>query len=115
MPPKVAVAYPTARTDYFAYAYAALIFVGGVVGFIKAGSLISLLMGTVTGTLLGIGARQASADPSRIYLLLAISTALMVVMGMRYANSGVFMPAGLVSVISGVFFTRYGIRLANEA
>ncbi|KAJ3006602.1 Transmembrane protein 14C [Thoreauomyces humboldtii] len=112
-PPAVAYARPPS-TDYFAFTYAALVFIGGVIGFVKAGSLMSLLVGTVMGTLLGIGARSVSADPSRSWLLLGVSTALMVVMGLRFAQSSVFMPAGLIACVSGISFVRYGVRLANE-
>ncbi|KAJ3156826.1 Transmembrane protein 14C [Geranomyces michiganensis] len=88
-----------ARPDYFAYSYAALVFVGGIIGFAKAGSLMSLLFGTVMGTLLGIGARRVSADRQQVVLILIVTTGLMLVMGVRFANSGVFVPAGLIAII----------------
>ncbi|KAI8587777.1 transmembrane proteins 14C-domain-containing protein [Geranomyces variabilis] len=116
MPPKASSRAPrpaavAARPDYFAYSYAALIFVGGIIGFVRAGSLISLLFGTVMGTLLGVGARRVSANRQEVVLVLVVSTGLMLVMGVRFANSGVFMPAGLIAIISFVSFVRYVLRI----
>ncbi|KNC96157.1 uncharacterized protein SPPG_08545 [Spizellomyces punctatus DAOM BR117] len=112
MPPQPSTRTP--YTDYFAYVYAGIVFIGGIIGFIKAGSLTSIGIGTVTGTLLGIGARQVSANPRHFSLLLILSGALMVVMGTRYSQSGKVMPAGLITLISAISFLRYGIRLASN-
>ncbi|KAJ3182487.1 hypothetical protein HDU85_002584 [Gaertneriomyces sp. JEL0708] len=87
------------RTDYFAYTYASLVLAGGIIGFIKAGSITSLIAGTVTGTLLGIGAKQVSGNPKQVLLLLAVSLLLMLVMGKRWNGSGKFMPAGMVTLM----------------
>ncbi|KAI8819674.1 transmembrane proteins 14C-domain-containing protein [Fimicolochytrium jonesii] len=113
MPLRKPSALSSKEPDYFAYAYAGIVFIGGVIGFVRAGSLVSLLFGTFSGTLLGIGARQVSANGKNFQLLLGISATLLLIMGMRFANSGKFMPAGLVALISGVSCFRYGLRLST--
>ncbi|KAJ3279032.1 Transmembrane protein 14C [Borealophlyctis nickersoniae] len=82
-------AYPS-RTDYFAYAYAALVFFGGIMGFLKAGSLTSLYMGAGAGTVLGYGARLASVDRRRVEVLFGVSAVLMISMGNRFAKNRKF-------------------------
>ncbi|KAI8923502.1 transmembrane protein 14C-like protein [Entophlyctis helioformis] len=99
------------KVDKFAFIYAALVFLGGLIGFIKAGSAASLMMGTLFGGLAFIGARQVSTNPSNYFLILAVGGILMLIMGSRFANSGKFMPAGFVSLLSAAIFVRYGIRL----
>ena len=57
--------------DYIGYIYACLLAIGGLAGYLKAGSLMSLLMGTLTG--LGAGAYRASANPGDVYIGLVVS------------------------------------------
>ncbi|KAJ3043922.1 hypothetical protein HDV00_003962 [Rhizophlyctis rosea] len=59
--------------DYFAYTYAFLCFLGGIIGFLKAGSLMSLVAGAGAGTVLGIGAGQVSTNPKNVRLILGTS------------------------------------------
>ncbi|XP_045582124.1 transmembrane protein 14C [Procambarus clarkii] len=96
--------------DYISYAYAAVVAVGGVVGYVKAGSVPSLGAGLLFGSLLGYGAYQMSANPANYYLTLGTSTVLGGMMGMRYLNSGKFMPPGLIAVISLAMVARLGAR-----
>ena len=42
--------------DHLGYLYAFLIAGGGIMGYVKAGSLMSLAMGLLFGTLAGLGA-----------------------------------------------------------
>lgn len=65
--------------------------------FLFAGSIPSLGAGLLFGSLLGFGAYQMSANPSNYYLTLGTSTVLGGIMGMRFINSGKFMPAGLIA------------------
>jgi len=39
--------------DYVAYAYAAIVALGGVIGFVKKGSVVSGLMGVAFGGIMG--------------------------------------------------------------
>jgi len=86
--------------DYLGYAYAAVVALGGIMGYLKAGSVMSLGAGLTFGSLAAFGARQVSVDPSRYHVLLVVSTMLATLMGYRFANSGKFMPAGLVASLS---------------
>merc|ERR1712037_545380 len=52
--------------DHFGYLYACLLAAGGLAGYLKAGSLMSLLMGTLTGLGAGVGAYRASANPANV-------------------------------------------------
>lgn len=100
--------------DYLSYCYAAAVTAGGLVGYIKKGSVVSGAMGLVFGGLAGFGAYQTSKDPSNFYLSLGVSTVLAGVMGSRAINSGKFMPAGMVAILSVAMVTRYALRyIAN--
>ncbi|ETE65393.1 Transmembrane protein 14C [Ophiophagus hannah] len=87
--------------DWLGYGYAALVASGGVAGYVKAGSVPSLAAGLLCGGLAGLGAYQQSTDPKNIWLSLAASGTLTVLMGMRYYNSRKFMPAGLIAGARG--------------
>jgi len=96
--------------DYLGFGYALLIAVGGVMGFVKAGSVMSLAMGLIFGVISGIGAYQLSQNPNNYILLLCSSGVLMGIMGYRFSESGKFMPAGLVAALSLLMFVRLGLR-----
>ncbi|CAO3663575.1 unnamed protein product [Umbelopsis ramanniana] len=97
--------------DNLGYAYAAVVFVGGLIGYIKAGSLASFISGTVFGSLITLGAYQASQSPSRVGLAFVVALALMIAMGIRFSKGRKFMPAGLITILSLVMAVRYGARL----
>ncbi|KAJ1340625.1 hypothetical protein BSLG_004719 [Batrachochytrium salamandrivorans] len=81
-----------ASTDVPAFCYAALVFVGGLIGFFRA------------------GARQVSAHPSEFRLIMAVSLLLLLVMGPRFARTNKFFPAGIITFASAGMLVRYGIR-----
>ncbi|XP_077283032.1 transmembrane protein 14 homolog [Arctopsyche grandis] len=92
--------------DLIGYAYAATVAAGGILGYAKAGSIPSLGAGLLFGSVLGYGAYQTSQDPSNYSLTLGTSAVLGGMMGYRYFNTGKFMPAGLVCVLSVAMVTR---------
>lgn len=100
-------------TAYASYAYAALLAVGGAMGFAK-GSTASL-MGGVGGAVVFaaaehyVAAAPALAGPLSAAQVLAAS-GLAYVMGSRYSASGKFMPAGLVAALSLSMVLIYGAR-----
>ncbi|CAL8076284.1 unnamed protein product [Orchesella dallaii] len=103
-------------TDYLAYGFAAFVAVGGVFGFLKAGSLISLGVGLIFGAILAFGAYQTSQDPSNYLVTLGVSGILAGVMGTRYYYSGKFMPAGLIAGVATAMMLRYVARsFANKS
>nr|AIW62490.1 hypothetical protein [Scytodes thoracica] len=99
--------------DYFGALYALSVAAGGVVGYVKAGSTNSLVAGVAFGSLLAFGAYQTSVDEKNILLSFATSTVLGLIMGYRFFNTGKFMPAGLITVMSGLrmFFFVYKYAL----
>ena len=98
--------------SYIVYVYAVLVIIGGVIGYTRAQSRPSLIMGVVSGLLLllagwGLGHALSWGEPLSIVLIVA----LLVFFGGRYANSRAFMPSGLMAVLSllaliGFFVTR---------
>ncbi|XP_054274926.1 transmembrane protein 14C-like [Macrosteles quadrilineatus] len=96
--------------DYISFAYAASVAAGGIIGYVKAGSIPSLGAGLLFGSVLGFGAYQTSQNPNNYYTLLGTSTVLGGVMGARFYNSGRFMPAGLITVLSVMMICRLGVR-----
>jgi uncharacterized membrane protein (UPF0136 family) len=81
--------------------YAILLIIGGVMGYIKAGSFASLVMGTLFGcALLGCywaSYRQVSGSKTMTLALLGILTGFF---GYRLAVTGSFFPAGALLALS---------------
>ncbi|XP_061521874.1 transmembrane protein 14C isoform X3 [Phycodurus eques] len=100
--------------DWAAYGYAALVASGGVIGYVKAGSVPSLAAGLLFGGLAGVGAYQISNDPANIWLSLATSGALTGVMGKRFYGSRKFMPAGLMAAASLLMVGKLSMALLNK-
>jgi len=99
--------------DYLGFGYALLIGVGGFIGYVKAGSVMSLAMGLVFGAISGFGAYQISQNPNNYLLLLCSSGFLTVLMGYRASQSGKFMPSGLVATLSLLMFIRLVMRMVK--
>ncbi|XP_064473429.1 transmembrane protein 14C-like [Ornithodoros turicata] len=87
-------------TDYWSFGYALAVVLGGIMGYVKAGSMMSLLAGVLFGGLALIGAYQTSLDPKKFLLSIAVSALLSGLMGYRYIKTSKLMPAGLVAVLS---------------
>ncbi|KAM8823652.1 transmembrane protein 14C isoform 1-T2 [Spinachia spinachia] len=100
--------------DYVGYGYAALIASGGAIGYIKARSTPSLAAGLLFGGLAGFGAYQISNDPKNIWVSLATSGALTVVMGKRFYGSRKFMPAGLIAASSLLMVGKLAMTLLQK-
>lgn len=87
-------------------AYALLLFLGGLFGYYKSGSLVSIAVSTVSAALL-LGSLYMK-NAYAIYAILILLTALFC---WRFAESGKFMPAGLFSILTiallaYLFFTK---------
>ncbi|KAL3055518.1 hypothetical protein OYC64_018232 [Pagothenia borchgrevinki] len=92
--------------DWIGFIYAALVTTGGLIGYFKAGSLASLSAGLLFGLLAAVGAFLASQNPKNVWLSLGTSGTLAVVMGLRFLNSWKFMPAGLMTLASGLMLVK---------
>ncbi|XP_020041813.1 transmembrane protein 14C [Castor canadensis] len=99
---------------YFGFGYAALVATGGIIGYAKAGSVPSLAAGLFFGGLAGLGAYQLSQDPRNVWVFLAASGTLAGIMGMRFYNSGKFMPAGLIAGASLLMIVKLGVNILNR-
>ncbi|XP_020366103.1 transmembrane protein 14A [Rhincodon typus] len=86
--------------DWISYSYAAIVMVGGILGYTWKGSVMSLMSGLLFGSLAGYGAYQVSNDPRNVKISLLTAGILTTVMGVRYKRSGKVIPAGLIAGIS---------------
>ncbi|KAM7400220.1 hypothetical protein PAMA_004764 [Pampus argenteus] len=92
--------------DWIGFSYATLVAVGGIVGYVKAGSITSLGAGLLFGLLAAVGAYLASQNPKNVWLSLGTSGTLAAVMGLRFLSSWKFMPAGLMTLASGLMVAK---------
>jgi uncharacterized membrane protein (UPF0136 family) len=81
--------------------YIVLLLVGGLIGFLKAGSKVSLISSAVSAALLILTAIPGLFGPALARGLAdAIMAALLVVFAMRLAKTKKFMPSGLMLIIT---------------
>lgn len=96
----------TMAIDWIGFAYAALLAVGGVVGYTRKGSKISLAAGLTFGSVAGYGAYCVTRDPKNVKISLFSAFLLTLIMGMRFKRSKKLMPAGLVACLSLLMILR---------
>ena len=85
-----------------AIAYGVLAGVGGILGYTKVGSKMSLISGMVSGVLLILsGILMRTAMLNGLVLATVVTGVLLVVFAIRLAKTRKFMPAGLM-VITGI-------------
>ena len=90
--------------------YIVLLVAGGVAGFLKAGSRISLISSLVFAAALVLFAAQLIAWPLGADLLLLV---LLLVFVMRYVKTKKFLPAGLMIVLTlGALIGRFAVGRA---
>ncbi|KAK8660837.1 hypothetical protein V6N13_051745 [Hibiscus sabdariffa] len=88
--------------------YAALVGVGGAMGYMKSGSQKSLAAGGLSAAVLYYVYTQLPTNPVFASSIgLGISAALLGVMGSRFKRSGKVFPAGVVSLVSLVMTAGY--------
>jgi uncharacterized membrane protein (UPF0136 family) len=81
--------------------YGALVFIGGWMGFKKAGSRASLVSGAVAEALLLVAAVLAlTGRDAGAKLAMAVAFVLLAFFGYRFARGRKFMPAGLMVIAS---------------
>lgn len=98
-------------TGWIILAYALLVFLGGIFGYVKAGSTASLIMGVAFAVALSSSAFAMLNEKSIGFIIALISTALLAAFFLyRFAISYNFMPAGLMALLSlavlAVLYTR---------
>jgi uncharacterized membrane protein (UPF0136 family) len=74
---------------------------GGIVGYVKAGSVASVIAGSITGVLLLVAAfLMPEHRVGGLATALIVSLLLATYFGRKYFSTGAIMPAGMMSVLS---------------
>ncbi|EQC35398.1 hypothetical protein SDRG_07108 [Saprolegnia diclina VS20] len=102
--------------------YGGAIALGGLVGYVNSGSVISLTAGLGAGSLLllfGTASYQEYQQSPKISKLwsglsLGVSSVLTVVMGLRYKETNSLFPAGVVAGTSAAMSAFYLYKLASN-
>ena len=87
-------------TDLISYGYAITVLTGGIIGYVKANSIPSLVAGLFFSGFAAWGARNSSLRQKDVIVGLGTSAALFGFMAYRFYNSQKFMPAGFISILS---------------
>ncbi len=83
-----------------ALAYGTIAIIGGIVGYIRADSKISLVSGSFCGLLLIFAAvMQLQGQTWGLLLAAAVTAGLLVFFAFRFAKTRKFLPAGLMTVL----------------
>ncbi|HZM05263.1 MAG TPA: TMEM14 family protein [Candidatus Saccharimonadales bacterium] len=81
--------------------YIVLLVAGGLMGFLKAGSKISLITASLFALLLALCALDIIRP---FYIAKILVAALALIFGVRYSKGRKFMPSGLMALLSFVVF-----------
>jgi uncharacterized membrane protein (UPF0136 family) len=94
------------------WVYIILLLVGGLIGFLKAGSKISLLTSAISAAVLIIASIPSLLQPgARQIAIETILALLLVVFAFRLAKTKKFMPSGLMLVLTlATLALRYFLR-----
>ncbi len=83
-----------------ALAYGILVIVGGIIGYFKANSIVSLISGSVSGLLLVFAAIvQFQGHNWGSILATIVTTILLIFFTLRLVKTRKFMPAGLMTIL----------------
>jgi uncharacterized membrane protein (UPF0136 family) len=83
--------------------FGALTIIGGIIGYVKAGSLPSIIAGAITGVLLFVaGALLPEHRAIGLATGFIISLLLAVQFIPKFIRTGRVMPAGMMSILSGI-------------
>ena len=97
-------------SQFWCLGYTVLLLVGGVMGYAKVKSQKSLIAGIISAVLMAVVYGFSSAYPGYAYAAgAAVAVGLTAVFVIRFRKTGAFMPAGLMSAVSGVSALLLGI------
>ncbi|MBW4538926.1 MAG: TMEM14 family protein [Myxacorys chilensis ATA2-1-KO14] len=93
--------------------YGLLVAIGGVIGYVKAGSKVSLISGLGSGVALAIAAYTTTQNPSTgLSLAVFIAAFLLIVFAIRWIKTKKMMPAGMMAILSLVAVILFGAALS---
>ncbi|KAH0954838.1 hypothetical protein HN011_009642 [Eciton burchellii] len=92
--------------DIPSFIYSAAVAGGGIYGYVKSKSIVSLGAGLLFGSVMGYGAYQMYQDPKNITLFLGTNAVLGGIMWMRFQNTGKLMPPGVIAICSTLMVVR---------
>lgn len=85
--------------------YALVVIIGGIIGYLKAQSKMSLLTGIISGICIFLACKVGKNNPKNAYLFIcAICFMLASVFIIRFAATHAFMPSGLMLILSTLVF-----------
>ena len=88
-------------TRLYFFVFGALTILGGIMGYVKAGSVASIVAGAITGVLLLIAALLLPAHPTAgLATGFVVSLLLAAQFVPKLIRTGKMMPAGLMSILS---------------
>ena len=88
-------------TKLYFLAFGALTIVGGIIGYVKAGSLPSIIAGAITGVLLLVaGSLLPEHRAAGIATAFVVSFLLAAQFVPKFIRTGKMMPAGMMSILS---------------
>ena len=104
------------RNGYFLLIYGLLVFSGGLMGFIKKGSIPSLVAGGLFGlALLWTSVLHFTYRKWGVYLAFSLMLLLEAFFSYRYIMTEAFTPSGLMLILNSTFVVLMVISLAREA
>ena len=81
--------------------YGLLMLVGGVIGYKKAGSKMSLMMGIVSSVFIFIGLTITQKSPTKGYTLIAVMAVFLLgIFIKRFIKTKSFMPSGMLVIVN---------------
>ncbi len=93
---------------YFAMVYGLLTIIGGMVGYFVAGSIISIISGSISGILILLGAKALLKKQNYGYfIILGLSGLLGSFFGFKFFASFSPMPDGLMLLLSAITFVGF--------
>ena len=99
-------------SGYTVLIYGLFVLTGGLIGFLKANSLPSLIMGASFGIGLMVSGRAILRNSLfSVYIAIGLAFILTVFFGYRFLNSSIFMPSGLMVLLS--FMTLIALFVGN--
>jgi uncharacterized membrane protein (UPF0136 family) len=90
--------------------YGLLVAIGGLIGYAKAKSKVSLISGLGSGLVLAIAAYLSSKGSSNgLTLATIVAVILLIVFSIRWSKTKTFMPSGLMAILSLCATIAFGV------